>query len=291
MFVLFDGLKSSTRNARLNIYKRFAAFRKEPSAEAALQTFIKMDRDQALAELDRFREHLEPKVSPQTVSHWVGMIRTAVVKAREADLTPLNLDEPPVEYASGSLMFVLFDGVSDAWKRELQRFYKAYATDRKASSSEAALQEFIDMERDEALAELDRFETNELKRVSQSTATTRVGMLRTVVVKAREAKLTTLNLDRKKRRSHKPESLAKRPETPQEPPPQPQPPPEAEPRHPKSRHPERDDFCIWQREQGVSFGEIMRKVHERPEWAPLETKVALRQAIKRRCEALGRKVP
>jgi site-specific recombinase XerC len=58
------------------------------------------------------------------------------------------------------------------------------------------------------------------------------------------------------------------------------------PHRPKSRHAERDDLCVRLREQGVSYGEIMRQVNQREEWVHLATKQAVRDAIERRCRAL-----
>jgi hypothetical protein len=286
MAILFDGLSPLSAQTQKLVYKYFAAFREAASAEAALQELIHMDDDNAIDMLRKFYQHeIDRGISKATAENWVGLIRTAVRKAGAASLTPLRIKVRrkfrSVEYAPGSLMAILFDGLKPVSARVLLNVYKYFAAFLKAASVEAALQELIHMDDVQRRAMIDRFEAHELKRgLSPETVRHWTTSIRTAVRKAHAGGFTPHDFDRKRKGGPrlKPSGGSQRHAL-------------AEARRPQSRNADRDDFCIERRDQGDSYREIVRQVELRTDWVPLAGKQAVRDAIKRRCNALGRPVP
>jgi hypothetical protein len=276
MDIILSGLNPLTAETQMQIYKGFADFRGAASVEAAFQELIKMDRDQAETVINGFHARLvERKLAPGTVAIRVSKIRTVVRKAHAAGLTPVDLDSPRVEYALGSLMDISLRGLKLSSAKVVRKVYKEFANFRGAASIEVALQALADMKSaDQVEAELTGFEAHKINRgAAPLTASHCARHVRCALRKLHAAGRTTLDLGRYKGPAGSGRQAV------------------AKHRGPKSRNPERDDFCIQQREQGVSYGEIMRQINLRPEWTSLASKQAVREAIKGRCKALGRDVP
>jgi hypothetical protein len=209
MDVVLGGLTPKSTSARRHVYKKFAEFRRADSAEAALHALIEMNLGQVKAVLAEYRAHLiEHNHSQPSVVERVSTIRTAIRKARAAGLTTLNLDGPSKEYAPGSLMNILFNGLTPLTVRALRHVYKKFAEFRRADSAEAALHALIEMNLGQVKAVLAEFKAYLIEHNhSQPTAAERVSMIRTAVRKARKAGFTLLDVGHNPPDEYEPTSL------------------------------------------------------------------------------------
>jgi hypothetical protein len=153
-----------------------------------------------LAVLVGFENYLlkKRKYAPLTITTQVGLIRTAVREARKAGLPAPDIDEPREQYAPGSLMDVLLSGKTPLSVKTRRSAYKKFAASCEFDSAEymTALDALIKMERVAALDALARFERylSKLKYAPLTTANL-IGKIRAAVRNARDAGLTTLDID------------------------------------------------------------------------------------------------